>query len=165
MREIARRDAVERGANLASDEILRLTGFVDRQAFTHGDDRVKAMLERRLHFLVHHLIGDTLIRTGFGVSDDNIFYQTFEHSGSHLAGIGSLLFPVDVLRADFDVGAFKCLFDAQQCDVRRANNALRRFERDQSIFDGIYKCNGFLGRFVHFPVTGDDRSPHGEIPS
>jgi hypothetical protein len=89
---------------------------------------VQPVLKSGFGLFVDHLIGYAEVLARFRMADYDIFYQIFEHRGGHLTGIGSLVFPVDILRADRNIRPLQRGFDAGQGDIGRADDLLCRLQ-------------------------------------
>ena len=77
------------------------------QHFADAEDGSKSGLQRAFQAAVHGVVGFAEVLAALGVADDDKLEPagTGEHGGRNFAGEGALVFPIDILRAHFDVAA------------------------------------------------------------
>ena len=94
------------------------------------------------------------------MTDDNVFYADFfKHFGRDFAGERAFVSPRYVFRSEVDLAAFYRFGNRPEIGVRNANHyfgfgfCYERFQRRDKFF-------GFFSRFVHLPVSCNDRFSH-----
>ena len=91
------------------------------------------------------------------MADNDVFHSQFlEHGTGDLSCKRTVVRPVDVLGADFDVGAFQNLDSSRKAGESRADcHRDGVTELCETFFESFRKSFGLRGGFVHFPVAGN----------
>ena len=113
-------------------------------------------------FEVHGVVGFTEILAALRVADDHVgAADSHQHAAGDFAGVCALLFPVEVLRADGDVGALAASI-AAAISIKGGQTTISSrvwpATRGEIVEEGL----GLSGCLVHLPVGGHQLfSGHG----
>ena len=158
----------QRQLDLHGDPFLRHAGFPLCKRLAAADDRDQARIQRRMKLCIHVRIR-LAHGAALGVTEDDIFAPCInEHIRGDLAGIGTGGMRIAVLCTDGHAclahGA-DCGRDAHSRDAQR--DITPAALRQQALQLGHERLR-LRRRFIHFPVTGNERfaifSVHSALP-
>ena len=96
-----RLNPLQRDAKLSLNDRLRIACIAIRQRFPHTENRLKSMSNGRMHFPIRPDVLFSEILPSFRMTDeDKVATKILQHEAGHLAGEGSLFFPVKILRTE-----------------------------------------------------------------
>ena len=148
---------VEGAQALAAQHVVGESGFALFEHFADADDGDESRFERGLEFEIDGVVGLAEILAAFGVSDDDVGdADGDQHAGADFAGVSAFLLPVHVLRADGNVGALRGMDGNIERKISGADYdfvAVVTVDQRQEFAEEVA---GFVGRFVHLPVGGDE---------
>jgi hypothetical protein len=162
LQRLGRRKSSISAVDLRRQHAFQATRLTFGQRLTDADDRRHV---ERLHLpdlLVDRFVGLAEVGPLFGVADDDeVDTDLLQHVGADLAGEGTLVFPVHVLRSELDIAALDDFGDRGQREVGRRDGN----DHLSDVARGGHHCgrqlDGFGNRLVHFPVAGDNDFTHG----
>jgi len=156
-----RGDIVQSRAKLAADDLFGATVFTLSEGFTDVNDGREAMDDGGLENEVDAVVGLAEVEALLGVAEEYVTAADgHQHGGRDLAGVGTFVEPVHVLRAGADVVVVGGDDGGGERGEGREDQNLVAFmagDERKKIFDEAY---GFDWGFVHLPVAGDDRLAH-----
>jgi hypothetical protein len=146
---------------LRLDDLVRVARLAHFEQLAAADDRDDAMLVERFGLLVDGRVGLAEVLAAFRVADDAVFHaDCFQHGNGDFTRESAFFFPITILRADGDRGAFRSFH-------RRSERSKRRTDHDVHIGVVLNQRQQFLNQsgrfvlvFVHLPVAGKDVSSH-----
>jgi hypothetical protein len=98
--------------------------------------------------------------------DDYVGHPDFQqHADADFAGVGTLFFPVHVLRANCDIGVLGGLERGWNVEKWRANDDLIAIVACDQRKELAEERLNLIGSLAHLPVGGDYFFSHGEFLS
>src|SRR5439155_14130186 len=151
------RDVREGAVDLAAKDFFHLTRLSFGTRFADADHGPQAGGQDGAELLVYGLVGLAEVSAALGVADQQVIHQASEHFDADLAGEGAFFFPVDVLGADAERGAFRFRGDIGE---KREGREYRLFDAGDRIdaagTNVLYESTSGTRDSVHFPVSGHD---------
>ena len=141
--------------DLTCKECVGNSGFALFKGFTHANYGQNTVFKCGFCALVNGFIRLTEILSALTVTDNCVFdTYTFQHVCTYFARKRAFCRPVNVLRAQFNVAAFKNFCRTAKIDKRRTNDdiAFGIFNKGKQVGNKLLRLVAVL---VHFPIAGD----------
>src|SRR5208282_806669 len=151
----------ERGSELAAQHEFGVAGLALGEGLPDADDGSQTGGESGAKLAVHLVIGFAKDVAPLGMPDESeAAAQLGDHARGDFAGPGAFLLPVEVLRADGDVGAARGFDGGGKGGERRSDDEVALAQVSGQVPEAGKKGAGLGLRFVHLPVGGDDGAAH-----